>query len=38
MLETGRAGPGPVSLSVKRLKILIKFDHSSPVGQNGPNF
>ena len=36
MLKTCRAGPGSVSLSVEKgLKILIKFDHPGPVGQNG---
>ena len=35
MLETCRAGPGPVSLSVEK---TIKFDHPGPVGQNDQIF
>ena len=38
MLETCRGGPDPISFSVEKIKILIKFDHPGPVGQNGPNF
>ena len=38
MLVTCRGGPGPISLSIAKIKILIKFDHPSIVGQNGPNF
>ena len=34
MLETCRGSPGPISLSVEK----IKFDQPGPVGQNGPNF
>ena len=38
MMETCRAGPGPVSLSVEKTKNLVKFDHPGPVAQNEPNF
>ena len=38
MPETCRGGPGPIRLSVEKTKILIKFDHPGPVGQNGPDF
>ena len=38
MLETCRGGLGPISLSIEKIKILIKFVHPSPEGLNGPNF
>ena len=38
MLETCRAGPGPVSLSVEKTKNFDQVRPQLPVGQNGPNF
>ena len=34
MLEACRGGPGPISLSIERVKILIKFSHRGPGAEN----
>ena len=38
MLETCRGGLGLLGCVLKRLKILVKFNHRGPGGQNGPKF
>ena len=38
MLETYRGGPRPIRLCVEKTKILVKFNHRLPGGQNGPKF
>ena len=38
MLEIGRGGPGPISLSVEKTKNFDQVLRPCPVGQNGPNF
>ena len=38
MLETCRAGPGRVSLSVEKTKNFDQVRPPGPVGQNLPNF